>query len=298
MYKLRFHLKFIPLLSILLILVSCKLNYTPPPTMYDVTMQRRTALENQLKKDYATINKTYTSLAYGEVVKVKPISYIKLDSLFEKKYQLTQRNLSTNEVDAAIDYQKLIIDKDSATISFLETHFFQLQEKQLFEFIIAQIAINKKNEITQMTQLDYFVADSIDAPMAQFYMKEESFTQQFDDPDPTYAEKKFYNLMKQKAANLIGEEKIDFLRHVFYVMWICNKSNRLNNTLILTKLTQNELINKNPSIDFSTIICEITTIKKEESPTGVGYYEVLVRKTNEKAAFELYKFNEYYQRIQ
>jgi hypothetical protein len=266
--------------------------------MYDLAMQRRTALENQLKKDYATINKSYSSLAYGEVVKVKPISYIKLDSLFEKKYQLTQQNLSTSEVDAAIDFQKLIIDKDSATISFLETHFFQLQEKQLFEFIIAQIAINKKNEITQMTQLDYFVADSIDAPMAQFYMKEESFTQQFDDPDPTYAEKKFYNLMKQKAANLIGEEKRDFLRHVFYVMWICNKSNRLNNTLILTKLTQNELINKNPSIDFSTIICEITTIKKEDSPIGVGYYEVLVRKTNEKAAFELYKFNEYYQRIQ
>jgi hypothetical protein len=81
-------------------------------------------------------------------------------------------------------------------------------------------------------------------------------------------------------------------------MWICNKSNRLNNTLILTKLTQNELINKNPSIDFSTIICEITTIKKEDSPIGVGYYEVLVRNTNEKAAFELYKFNEYFLRIQ
>jgi hypothetical protein len=261
-------------------------------------MKRRAALESQLKIDYATLNKTYTSLAYGEVVKVKPISYIKLDSLFEKKYQLTQQNLSTSEVDAAIDYQKLIIDKDSATISFLETHFFQLQEKQLYEFIIAQFAMNKKNELTQMTQLDYFIADSIDAPMAQLFMKEESFTQQFDDPDPSYAEKKFYNLMKQKAGSLIDEEKSAFLRHVFYVMWICNKSNRLNNNLILTKLTQNELINKNPAIDFTTLSFDINNISREESPTGKVYYEVLVRKTSEKAAFELYKYNEYYQLIQ
>jgi alkyl sulfatase BDS1-like metallo-beta-lactamase superfamily hydrolase len=81
-------------------------------------------------------------------------------------------------------------------------------------------------------------------------------------------------------------------------MWICNKSNRLNNTLILTKLTQNVLINKNPAIDFTTLSFDISNISKVESPTGIAYYEVLVRKTTEKAAFELYKYNEFFQLIQ
>lgn len=298
MYKLVVLLKSIVFLTFLFGLNACKLNYTPPANLYDLSMQRRAKLEKQLEKDYAGLNKKYSSLAYGEVVKVKPINYIKLDSLFEKKYQLTQQNLGTSEVDQAIEYQKAIIDKDSASITFLETHFFQLQEKQMYEFIIAQFALNKKNELTQMTQLDYFTADSIDAPMAQLYMKEESFTQQFDDPDPSYAEKKFYNLMKLKASSLIGQEKSDFLRHVFYVMWICNKSKRLNNTLILTKLTQNVLINKNPTIDFTTLSFDISNISTVESPTGTAYYEVLVRKNTEKAAFDLYKYNEFFQLIQ
>lgn len=298
MHKLCFLSKIAPFVFLFFSLVACKLNYTPPISSVDLTVQRRTELEKQLKKDFATLDKKYTSLAYGEVIKVKPISYLKLDSLFEKKYQLNQRKLSTSEIDAAIDYQKIVIDKDSAQISYVETHFFQLQEKQVFEFIIAQIAMNKQHEITQMTQLDYFTADSIDAPMAQFYMKEDSFSQQFDDPDPSYAEKKFYNLMKQEVAQLDGLEKSNFLRHVFYVMWICNKNKRLNNTVILTKLTQNELINKNPLIDFTTLSFDISNISKEESPNGTAYYEVLVRKTNEKAAFQLFKYNSFFQLIQ
>ena len=107
-FRSRFAVFFISALSA----SSCGLKYIPGPSLEDLERNRKASLEQQLAQDFASVNKKYVGLTYGETVLVKPVSYQRLDSLFEVKYRLSNSGLSTKEIDPLIEKQKMVLLSD------------------------------------------------------------------------------------------------------------------------------------------------------------------------------------------
>lgn len=276
-------------------LTSCGLKFEPGPTPEDLETQRRLVLETQLKKDYALLNKTYTPLTYGDMATVKPISFIKLDSLFDVKYRTVQRGEPTDEIDAKIDIQRAVVLRDSSEILYIETHWLQLQQDSLFEYIVGEFALNKLNQLRDMRQIDYFTATPKDVEFAQKYMKESYFVGYAY--ETTWEELRFYRQMKEKAVSLNGAEKQQFINHVFNLMRIASKDHKLSNENFVIRLSQAAVLKQYPDLKLADLSFDITRIAAQFSPTGIAYTEVIVRKTIEKTGFVIYKYDQYFQTL-
>lgn len=219
MSGIHFPFRFICFSLLAIGLHACGLKFTPSPSLAELANTRKTKLEDQLRADFDAVNKAYIPLTYGQSVTVKPISYQRLDSLFEAKYQLSQRGMSTKEIDPQIETQKMILLSDTTEVLFMETHWFELIQDTTYEFIIANCYLNNRNILRKMEYVDYFTTGKWNHTWAERYMEEDWFTQNLG--YTSNEDLKFYETMKSKEFNLVGEEKTAFFRECFFSHALC-----------------------------------------------------------------------------
>ncbi|MNY14166.1 hypothetical protein D3C86_1473340 [compost metagenome] len=217
-------------------------------------------MESQLTKDFAAVGKKYKSLTYGEAVVIKPQSYQRLDSLFEVKYRMSQSGLKTNELDPLIENQKMILLSDTTEVLYMETHWFELAQDSICEFIIAQCFLNNKNVLRKMEFIHEFQTGVSNQVWAEKYMKEDWITR--DMGYTSNDDLNFYSMMKNKEFNLQGEEKNRFLENVFLVMRYANENKSLNAHGITIKLAARQMKNEIPNFNAAEYVF---SFKKENS---------------------------------
>lgn len=239
MSGINFLSRFASFLPLALFIASCGLKYVPGPSLEDLARNRKESLEQQLEHDFAAVNKKYIGLTYGETVVVKPLSYQRLDSLFEVKYRMSKNGLPTKEIDPLIENQKMVLLSDTTEVLYMETHWFELVQDTTCEFIIAQCFLNNRNVLRKMDFIDEFQTGKSNQLWAEKYMKEDWLTRDLGfTPNDDLA---FYSLMKNKEFNLQGEEKNRFLNNVFLVMRLISENQSTAAQGIVLKLAARQM---------------------------------------------------------
>ncbi len=262
MSGINFLSRFTSFLLVVISVTSCGLKYVPGPSLEDLERNRKESLEQQLAHDFAAVNKKYVALTYGETVLVKPLSYQRLDSLFEVKYNMSQNGLSTKEIDPLIEDQKMVLLADTTEVLYMETHWFELVQDTTCEFIIAQCFLNNRNVLRKMEIIDEFQTGISNQVWAEKYMKEDWLTRDmggFTSNDDLA----FYSMMKNRAFNLNDEEKNDFLNNLFLVMRFASENQSTAAQGIVLKLAARQMKNEIPDFKSSEYVF---SFKKDSDP--------------------------------
>ncbi|MNV26185.1 hypothetical protein D3C71_1173010 [compost metagenome] len=290
MSGINFLSRFICFSTLVLSISSCGLKYVPGPSLQDLEQNRKTKLEEQLTRDFAAVGKTYVSLTYGETVVIKPLSYQRLDSLFEVKYRMSKTGLSTKELDPLIENQKMVLLSDTTEVLYMETHWFELIQDSTCEFIIAQCFLNNKNVLRKMDFVDQFQTGKSNRTWAEIYMKEDWLTR-----DMGYTSNEdlaFYSKMKNKEFSLQGAEKEAFLNNVFLVMRIARENKNTAAQGIVLKLAANQLKNEIPN--FQPADYTYSFRKEISSETKQDQYIVEAVSVSNKNILITRKYDEFF----
>jgi hypothetical protein len=264
------------IVSAALAFTACGLHYAPPETLEDLETARREAIETNYAASFKTRNKIYRPLSYGELVVVKPNSYMKLDSLYARKYALGQIGSDTEEVDARIEEQLAVVHNDTNPVLYVETHWFELKQDSTYEFIVDQISLDKANRIKDVEQLDYFVSPPSLVVFARKYMLEEGFTGYA--METTDQEIEFYTTYKEKAAVLSGGQKQDFIEHTLRIMQLASNGSTLSVEYLLKKLTEERIRKGNyPDMNLSAQVFNVERVMEERNGNDEFlYYRIKV----------------------
>lgn len=272
--------RFASFLLILISVTSCGLKYVPGPSLQDLANTRRASLEQQLAHDFGKVNKKYVGLTYGETVVVKPVSYQRLDSLFEVKYRLSQNGFSTKEIDPLIENQKMVLLADTTEVLYMETHWFELVQDSTCEFIIAQCFLNNRNVLRKMEFINEFKTRISNQVWAEKYMKEEWLTR--DIGYTPNEDLNFYSLMKNQEFNLKGEEKERFLDNVFLVMRFISENKSTAAQGIVLKLAARQMKNEIPNFNASEYTFSFKTVNNLQLKQDLYVVEAVSETDKEK----------------
>lgn len=272
------------LFSLQVLLFSCGLKYSPPESIEQIQSNRRLMLEQQLTTQFATVHKKYTSLEYGESLTIKPLSYMRLDSLFEIKYQRTKTGQSTKDLEPLIEAQKMMLLADTTEILFMETNWFELQSDSILEYMIARCYLNNANVLRKIEFVDDFTTGNSNQTWARKYMKEEWFTQNVGITPSSDAQ--FYTLAKTREFALKDQQKNAFLNRIFEVMKIANELSSLNAKDICMKLIQTDAPKTSKGINLQDYTVEFQKLI-DTSNNIVGYRCRFYLKADNTEAFTL-----------
>lgn len=222
-----------------LLLGSCGLRYEPQTPPENKQLQRQKAIESKIESEFAERKMTYKSIAFGKTVTIKPASFIKLDSLFEQKYQLEQSGRKDRDLEEKIGVQRLICQTDTNEILYMEEHVFSLTNDSVSEVLSGNFSLNARNEIrnVEFTQSYTIPADLV--PFYTHYVLNESFI--FSSAEPSEEEADFYDLYKTQAAALFGSQKEAFVVHTLKLMKIARTKRSLEKQMFLKELTMEAL---------------------------------------------------------
>lgn len=275
-------------LSVSLVLTSCGLRYTPPPSWEELRDERRTSLEQQLVSDFKQVNLKPTVLLYGEPVTVKPASFIKLDSLFNLKYLAQKSGRPTGDLDRQIEVQRGVVLSDSTELLYRETVWVLGNGQEKLNFLIIQTSQNNQYVLRDLKILETFEADKSDSVWAQMYFTEKPFLR--SSMGYTEDERNFYGYMKNHALELTADQRYIFLKHVFQIMRIANEERSLSTDLILRRLAALRLAEEHPSLDKTnlTFFAEKVQIGDETN------YEVTVLEKNAGTFKTVYRFDAFF----
>jgi hypothetical protein len=279
------------LASTLFLAVACGMKYVSPESFNELETKRKLALEQQLTEQFAAIGKKYSSLTYGESLTVKPYSYMRLDSLFEVKYNLQQQNRSSKEIDPLIEQQKIALLADSTEVLYMETNWFELEQDTVLEYVIARCFLNNRNTLRRMDVVDDFVTEKINQMWARKYMKEDWFTRNIGITPEEDAN--FYTLMKTYEASLNDAQKTTFLNRVFEVMKLSNELGSINAKEICSKLALEDVKTIHPNLDLQNYTTGFQKMM-DASNRLVGYRIKFIQKANNQEAFSI-NYSVYYQ---
>ena len=276
----------------LLLLSSCGLRYTPPPTIEELQNDRRSALESQLYSDFKEVSLKPTFLHYGDPLTIKPVSFVKLDSLFNLKYIAQKSGLPTEELDREIDNQRSIVLMDTTEVLFRETVWIELTGGEKLEFIILQTDQNNQYVLRNSKILESFNADKSDSIWAVTYATERSFLR--SSTGFTNDERNFYDFTKNHALELSSDDRDLYLKNVFQIMRIASEERSLSSDLILRRLAAFRLTNDHPELNPAEMVF---SADKLDDGTGNFSYEVNVfSKTGNFK--QIYVFDRYFYPIE
>lgn len=273
-----------------LLLGSCGLKYTPAPSLEELEKTRRERLVNQLTTDFAVIGKKYSSLTFGESAVVKPLSYQRLDSLFEVKYLRSQNRLPSTDLDPLIENQRMILLSDTTEVLFMETNWMELLSDTAAEYLIAHCYLNNKNVLRKMEIVSQFSTNKNNQEWARKYMKEDWFVR--DLGYTTQEESNFYTRMKNMEFELSNSDRVIFLENVFRVMRIANANKSLQAQGICIKLAAEDFKQSFPEF---VVTDYVFSFKKETDATSKTEWYV-VEATSEKEPNRIYlqKYDTYF----
>ncbi len=253
---------------ILLALNSCGLQYIPTELPEDVTGNRRVAIESQISRDFQKSEYQYYSVAFGTTEVVKPFSYKRLDSLYQKKYVNENRGVTDNALEQDIAQQRLIVANDTNPIYYIETHVFELRKKDTSEFYSAKITTDIKDNIKKTEILESVIMPSKYSEMYKTYVYQESFLR----PGTTAgrAELDFYTMFKDQSNTLIGEKRDRFVVHSLGLMKLAHDNKTLQTVEVL-KFQVLKTIKENYQVDIANpIFNKIEELTNEQNDV-VGY---------------------------
>lgn len=236
-------IRLLSFLTIILCLGSCGLRYEPQTPPEDRQLERQKVIENDIRTEFEAKNMTYKSLAFGKTVTVKPPSFIKLDSLFELKYQLEQSGRSDKNLDEKIGVQRLICQTDTNEILYMEEHVFSLTKDSVAEVLSGNFALNSRNVIKNVEFTQSYVIPADLVSYYTDYVLNESFI--YSAAAPSAQESDFYDLYKTQAGTLFGAQKEAFIVHTLKLMKIARTKRSLEKQMFLKELTMDALQLKN-----------------------------------------------------
>lgn len=231
--------KFLALISLVFSLGSCGLKYTPQTPPENKQLQRQKVIENKIRTDFEAKQMTYRSIAFGKTVTIKPASFIKLDSLFERKYNLEQTGRRSKELDEQIAIQRLVCQNDTNIILYMEEHVFSLTKDSVSEVFSGDFALNSRNEIQKVEFKQSYMIPADLVSFYGYYVLNESFL--YPNSQLDRDEQNFYDLYKGQAANLFGAQKEAFIVHTLKLMQIANSAKSLEKQMFLKRLAQKEV---------------------------------------------------------
>lgn len=226
---------------------SCGLKYEPPASLESLEEARREAIETHYKQSFGLRNKKYIPLTYGDLLVVKPESYRKLDSLFNRKYELQQQTGKTDEaLNEQIEYQRSVALNDSTPVRYVETHWFELASDSSEEFLIHRIELDRNNSILEVEQLEQFECTKELVVFARKYMIEDYFVEYASEPSD--AEIDFYTTYKERASMLDGSRKQAFIDHTLRVMQLAYTLHTLSIEKLLIRMTTKRISALHPEM--------------------------------------------------
>ena len=251
------------------LLNSCGLQYQPQTPPEDRQLQRQRVIESKIKSEFEPQKKTYRSIAFGKTTTIKPVSFIKLDSLFEQKYQLEQTGRKDRKLDEKIGIQRLVCQSDTNEILYMEEHVFSLETDTSAEVLSGNFALNIKNEIRQVEFIAAYTIPSNLVAFYGYYVLNESFMY-FSEQAAT-EEDDFYKFYKNKAGTLLGYQKEQFIVNTLKLMKLARTNRSLEKQLFLRELTKTEIHGISTNYENASFnkIDQFSTAKNE-----VDYYLV------------------------
>lgn len=263
-------IRFILFISIILSMVSCGLKYTPVESPSAFEQRRHDTIEGYLTRTFNTSNNRYKSIAFGTAQTIKPLSYQKLDSLFEQKYSNEKKGIIDEKLDNLIENQRMISLNDTNKVVYVENHIFALVHGDTLEIYDGNFRLSNN-----LTVDDVKLNESVYLPkkyeeLYKVYLFEEAFITV--GLPSTQAEKQFYSVYKSKSANLNGEKKDTFIQNTLLLMDYASKTHTLDTeTLIqytvLKNLHGNSYMNHSDKFSQLEQLVEVND-KKEEMLVG------------------------------
>lgn len=220
------------------VLASCGLKYTPQATPESTLEKRKALIEQTIENDFRPMRKTYTPIGYGNSVKIKPVSYQKLDSLFERKYQLERIGKRDANLDEAIKIQQIVCQNDTNEILYMERHIFTLEGDSSAEILSGDFYINKQNELKEVKFTESYHIDKNYINYYMIYVFEQPF---LGEDYLSKDEQNFYRLYKTELQN--RQNKDAFLEHTLQLMQIAYYKRTLDSQTLLKELTRKKVHN-------------------------------------------------------
>lgn len=220
------------------LLGSCGLKYTPQVPPEEKQLERQQVIEATIKDEFAVRNMQYKSIGFGKTTTVKPVSFIKLDSLFEIKYNLEQQGRVDRALDEEIAVQRLICQNDTNEILYMEQHVFSLENDSIAEVFSGDFVMNGRNELKKVKFTESYTIPKSLVKYYNYYILEESF---MGYNDPTKGELEFYRMYKTELANRSNKDA--FLSHTLNLMEIARNKKSLEKQVFLEELTRQALHN-------------------------------------------------------
>jgi hypothetical protein len=217
----------------LILVSSCGLRYVPQETPQSSESDRRALIEETIQREFKSQNKTYTPIGYGETVTIKPVSYLKLDSLFAQKYNLEKRGKSDANLEEAIKMQQIVCKEDTNQVLYLERHVFTLTSDTSAEILSGDFYIGKDNYLKDVKFTESYHVDKDYINYYSLYVFEQPF---LGGETLTTDEKNFYTLYK--AALQTRTDKDAFLNNTLKIMQIAYYKRTLDTQTLLKELTR------------------------------------------------------------
>ena len=230
------YLRFLLIATLLTSMVSCGLKYTPQVTPESKQDERKLVIESEIRKEFAEQAKQYKSIGYGEMVTVKPISYLALDSLFLVKYNLERQGKRTKEIDQEIAMQRLICQNDTNEVLYMEQHVFSLEGDSTAEVLSGNFSLNSNNDLRKVQFTSSYEIPKDLVSYYNFYITGSAFLT--NNSAPTTQEKQFYDNYKAELENRSGQNRDAFLVHTLRLMKIGRSNQSLEKQKTLESLTR------------------------------------------------------------
>lgn len=230
------YFRFLIVATVLSSLASCGLKYSPQVTPETKRDERKLVIESEIRREFGEQKKQYKSIGYGEMVVVKPISYMALDSLFEVKYSLERQGKRTKEVDEEIAMQRLICKNDTNEVLYMEQHVFSLEGDSTAEVLSGNFSLNANNDLRKVKFTSSYVIPKDLVNFYNYYIVESAFLSA--DSSPSAQEKAFYDSYKAEMERRSGGNADEFLVHTLRLMKVARSNQSLDKQKTLQSLTR------------------------------------------------------------
>ncbi len=276
-----------------ILLASCDLSYTPPPTLENAATQRKRAVERYISDSYKDTNQTYQSLLFSETTMVKPNNYKILDSLYTLKYTNERNNVYDPELEEKINIQRTIIQLDTAKVTYIEHHVYAISGSLESDVYFSNVSITNALNVTDFQIERHLTIPTELIPAFTAYLTEESIV--YPGYLPSQLESKFYAFYKEHEASLSDTEAEKFLVHTLKLIQLGRNLKTIESRTLLQELSVAQTClrkydpqkDKFPSIDGlyeNNVLMEyVVILQADSSEYVVRYTPYLELKTIQKS---------------
>lgn len=225
---------------------SCGLNYIAPPTMENLVVNRKKKVESYIANEYQTTGAAYKSLLFGETTVVKPLNYKLLDSLFTVKYNNEKNGVYEPSLEDKIGNQKQIIQRDTATVIYIEHHVYAITDSINSEISFADVSLDPQLNVTEFKITEQHTIPKGLLPLYEDYLTEESII------NPGYlattSEHNLYQFYKDHYNALPYAEQEEFLVHTLKVFHLARSIKSVDTELLLKVIGVKQVLNRSYDI--------------------------------------------------